>query len=233
MIKIVMAVGLALASVGCATNKNTSNYASYLDAVQKIESSKAVAKEASLMGREAQYASMLEKCTSDSCVSSVAAFKAIADTVESLAGGSGGRTPNVAAPQREPTFSEKALSWAGVLIPGATQYAGIVENNRTQRHTSDNAAAVSISQNETWANIIGSQGTAWSTALNTVAATPSISVGGNYGDTSSAGTSLTSGDGNTIGNGNGNSGRIGSDGPFDSSGDCRDGSNCTDNSGGG
>lgn len=233
MIKAIVVGLVMLAVVGCASNQNKSNYTAYLDTVQKIESNKAVAEESSRIAKSAEYSNMATNCTTSDCTATVAAFKAIADVVASLAGQNGGSSSRIAAPQREPTFSEQLLGWAGVLVPGVTQYAGIVESNRTQRHVSDNSAAVSVSQNQTWAGIIGSQGTAWSTALNTVAATPSISVGGNYGDTSSAGTSLTSGDGNTIGNGNGNSGRIGSDGPFDSSGDCRDGSNCTDNSGGG
>lgn len=223
---IALMLGFTALMAGCATTKSN-NYQAYLDSVEKIESNKAVAAEAGRMNSAATYAAMMEKCTTDACATSVAAFRAIADTVAALSGSGSGGDNGIAAPPREPSFSEQALGWASVLVPGATQWVGIVENNKTQRHTSDNAAAVSISQNDTWAGIIGTQSTAWAEALGTVAATPSINVGGNYGDTSTAGTSLTSGDDNIVGN----SGRINSDGPFDSSGDCRDSATCDADSG--
>lgn len=219
MVKVLLALML-LSVAGCATNRNSSNYAAYLDAMQKIESTKSMASETRAMSRDSQYDAMLAKCSTDSCVGQVAAFKAIADTVDSLAG-NGGKTAAVAAPQREPTFSDKALAWASVLVPGVTQYASIVENGKTQRHLSDNTATVQESQNSMWATIMSSQSESWAQ----VAAIPSVSVGGNYGDT--AGTSLTSGDGNVVGNQNNNSGRFDSNGPYDYSGDCRDTGTCS------
>lgn len=233
MSKIWMAVFAALlmaGTVGCATTKSN-NYQAYLDSVEKIESNKAVAAEAGRMNSAATYAAMMEKCTTDACATSVAAFRAIADTVAALSDGGNSRGNGIAAPPREPSIGEQALAWAGVIVPGITQWSSIVQSNKTQRHLSDNSANVSISQNETWAGIIDSQGTAWSGALGSVAATPSINVGGNYGDTSTAGTSLTSGDDNMVGDGNGNSGRYNSAGPYDSSGDCRDGGSCSDGGG--
>ena len=234
MIKAIVAGLVMLAVVGCASNQNKSNYTAYLETVQKIESNKAIAEESSRIAKSAEYSAMAAGCATSDCTATVSAFKAIADVVASLAGQNGGSSSRIAAPQREPTFSEQLLGWAGVLVPGVTQYAGIVESNRTQRHVSDNSAAVSVSQNQTWAGIIGSQGTAWSGAVHDVASTPSIVVGGNYGNTTTntAGANMVSGDNNTLGDGNGNSGRYNSAGPYDSSGDCRDAASCDDNSGG-
>ena len=235
MIKLLLAGLLALGAVGCASTNTKDNYTAYLDTVQKIESNKAVAEESSRMAKSVEYSNLAANCTTSDCAATVAAFKAISDVVASL-GGSRGNDTRIAAPPREVSFSEQALAWAGVLVPGVTQWSSIVQSNKTQRHLSDNSANVSISQNETWAGIIGSQSDAWGTALGSVAATPSIVVGGNYGDTetNTAGTALVSGNNNMLGNGNGNSGRYNSAGPYDSSGDCRDTATCSsdDNSGG-
>lgn len=221
MLKLVWAAVIALAMTGCATAPSN-NYAQYLDTIEKIESNKAVAAENSRMAKSAEYADLQAACKTGDCAATVAAFKAITDVVASLADGAGGKNSGIAAPPREVSTSEQLLGWAGVLVPGLTQWSSIVQTNETQRHLSDNNADVTISSNETWASIINGQSTAWSGAVGTVAATPSINVGGNYGDTSTAGNNLTSGDGNNVGN----SGRIGSDGPYDSSGDCRDDATC-------
>ena len=106
MIKIVLAGLLALSAVGCASNQNKSNYTAYLDTVQKIESNKAIAEESSRIAKSAEYSNMATNCTTSDCTATVAAFKAIADVVASLAGQNGGSSSRIAAPQREPTFSE-------------------------------------------------------------------------------------------------------------------------------
>ena len=222
MVKIVLASAVCMSLAACATSNNKTNYESYLTTVQQIESTKAVAAEASRISKASEYANMQAACNDSACASTVAAFKAIADVVDSLAAGSGmGNASRVAAPQREPTMSEQLLSWASILVPGATTYANIVESNKTQRRMSDNQVTQQVSQNGMWATIFEGQ----SAAL----AAPGIVVGGNYGntETNTAGTNLVSGDGNTIGNRNGNSGRQDSAGPYDYSGNCREGDrNC-------
>lgn len=225
MIKIVATGLLALMLGACASTPKYNNYQAYLNTVQSIETSKVLA-EAQV--KDTSYDELLSHCTTDTCVGYVASYKAIADITRALAAGQGGNSSiRVSAPPREQTFSDKMLAWAGVIIPGITSYANITEGSRTQRHISDNNAAVQVSQNETYASIITGQANAWAGVAGDIAATPSINVGGNYGDTNTAGTNLTSGDGNTIGTANGNSGRINSDGPYDYSGDCRDGNNCS------
>lgn len=214
MIKTIAGVLLALSLGACASNPNKTNYESYLKAVQQIETNKTVSAEAARLSKNAEYGSLISNCTSDACVSNVAAFKSLSDVVDSLSSQLAGSRSSVAAPQREPSMSEKLLGWAQILVPGITSYAGIVESNKTQRHMSDNQTQQHQSQNAMWAEI-----------FNGVNSTPSLWVGGNYGDT--AGNNLVSGDNNLIGDRNNNSGRQDAPGPWDYSGNCRDGStNC-------
>lgn len=222
MVKIMAAVVAALALAGCASTQNKNNYETYTQAVRQIEAERNAAAQAASLAKISQFGELRSNCTTDACVSQVAAFQSIADIVASLGGAN--RTTNLAAPQREPTISEQALSWASVLIPGVSTYVGITETNKTQRHLSDNQSAERISQNSMWSTIMAGQ----SSAL----AEPNVIVGGNYGNTTTttntAGNNLVSGDRNLIGDRNNNSGRQGSAGPFDNSGDCRNGdSNCT------
>lgn len=223
MLKAIAGVVLALFMAACATTNNKSNYDAYLKANIQMKSEEAMAAQTLSVAKAAQYASLRESCTTDQCVANVAAFQAIADVVASL-GGSSSRSATIAPPQREPTLSEQAMSWASVLIPGISTYVGVVETNKTQRHLSDNQAQRDVSQNQMWSDIMSSTGAAWSAA----AAQPSVVVGGNYGTTNTAGTNLVSGSSNTIGENNNNSGRITSPGPYDdNSGDCRNGDeNC-------
>jgi len=224
MIKAALGVMIAVVLAGCSTTpSNKNNYQAYLETVKQVEINQAVAKEASVVAQRTDYNDMLKACTSDNCVASVASYKAIADTVASLAGQGSNNSNRIAAPQREVTFGDRAIQWAGLLVPGSTSWAGIVETNKTQRHLSDNTSAERISQNQMWSEIVGQSNQAWST----VASSPNIVVGGNYGNTTTttntAGNNLVSGDGNVIGNRNNNSGRQDSLGPIDNSGDCRTG----------
>lgn len=227
MHKSILVLAVAAVVAGCASTNNK-NYEAYLNTVRQVESTKAVAEEASRVAKSQEYASISASCTDSACTSNVAAFKAISDLAASLGGGNN-RGVQIAAPQREPTLSEQLLGWAGIFVPGVTSYASIRETNKTQRHLSDNQASERISQNEMWGTIIGTQGTAWSTAVRDVTATPSIVVGGNYGntETNTAGNNLISGNNNLVGDRNNNSGRQDSNGPFDNSGNCRNGdANC-------
>lgn len=216
--KYIMAGLLALLLTACATSEQkANNYQAYLNTVQSIETAKAIAE---TQKSESDYDRMLSRCTTDSCVSSVASYKAIADITRSLGNG-GSDITRVAAPQREPSVSEQALAWAGVLIPGITTYTSITESNKTARNANDNSTEV-----------LNGQAAAWSSTVRSVADTPSIVVGGNYGNTTTntAGANLVSGDGNTIGDRNGNNGRQDSPGAYDYSGSCRDGdANCPSN----
>lgn len=215
MLKAIVGIVLALAMTACATTNNGRNYDKYVEATRQMQADSNIAAQASSVAKANQYAALRESCTTDACVSNVAAFQSIADIVASL-GGAGSRAPVLAAPQREPTLSEQALSWASVLIPGVSTYVGITETNKTQRHLSDNQSAERISQNDMWATIMAGQASAL--------AEPSIVVGGNYGTTNTAGTNLVSGSSNTIGENNNNSGRLTSPGPYDdNSGSCRNG----------
>ena len=217
--KIAVGIALALALSACATTNNKNNYETYLKTVQQIEANKTVSAEASRIAKSAEYAQLQEACKDSACVSNVAAFKALSDVVDSLASSQGNSSVSrVAAPQREPTFSEQLLSWASVLVPGITSYTSIHESNKTQRHLSDNQTIERQSQNDMWGSIVG-----------TIGSTPSIVVGGNYGntETNTAGTNLVSGSNNLIGDRNNNSGRQDSPGPFDdNSGDCRATNSC-------
>ena len=226
MLKALMGIVLALAMTACATTNNKSNYETYVKSTQQMHAENAVAANAASVAKAQQYAALRDNCTTDACVTNVAAFQSIADIVASL-GGAGSRTPVLAAPQREPTLSEQALSWASVLIPGVSTYVGITETNKTQRHLSDNQTAERQSQNSMWSTIFTQQ----SAAATALADKPNIVVGGNYGNTTtttnSAGNNLVSGDDNLIGDRNNNSGRQDAPGPYDNSGNCRDGdANC-------
>jgi len=217
-----LAVVAALSLAGCATTQNKTNYESYLTTQRQILADENASSQAANLAKISQYGDLRASCSTDACVSQVAAFQSISDIVTALARGNGAGTSTIAAPQREPSLSEKALAWASVLVPGASTIIGITESNKTQRHLSDNSAAIQTSQNAMWSSIIGEQASAWSEA----ASAPSLVVGGNYGTTNTAGANLVSGDGNTIGTNNFNSGRLNSAGPYDSNdGNCRDGNN--------
>ena len=91
-----------------------------------------------------KYKAMSEIAKSGDSAAKVAAVMAMAI-------GSGGSNQTVVqAPQ-----ASQALQWASILVPGLTQVAGMRYNYMGQKAASDNATALGISTNSTFAAIAG------------------------------------------------------------------------------
>lgn len=213
---VLMLVSL-LALSGCANTaakRNQDNYNSYLNAVKDMEVAKVTARATAAKASNSDYDALLARCTTDACVASVASYKAIAHVVESLANNGGNSTALVQAPQREATFGDKALAWASVFAPVVGQGYNAYQNGKTQRALSADNAALQTAQVN-----------AWSTAMQTVASTPTVSVGGNYGDT--YGNDYTGGDRSEVNNSgtlvSGNDNRVASPSTGGNGGNCNGG----------
>lgn len=214
---VLMLVSL-LALSGCANTaakRNQDNYNSYLTAVKDMEVAKVTARATAAKASNSDYDALLARCTSDACVASVASYKAIAHVVESLANNGSNSGTVIQAPQREATFGDKALAWASVFAPVVSQGYNAYQNGKTQRALSADNAALQTAQVN-----------AWSAAMQTVASTPTVSVGGNYGDT--YGNDYTGGDRSEVNNSgtlvSGNDNRVASPSTGGNGGNCNGGS---------
>ncbi|HPG95112.1 MAG TPA: hypothetical protein PLR28_11200 [Dokdonella sp.] len=194
----------ALALVaGCASRdpRPDANYAAYLDLVRTQQG----AQDALITG----IAAAASACTDSRCVEHVASVAALA------AAGGGNRAP----PQMhraEPSLGRQvALALVGQIAPLASA--------AVNWHQSDNARKTSEAQYAYMGSVLSAAvGGMASVASN---ATPSVTVGGNYGDTygdnytgrdrTDVAGPLINGDGNIVGDRNYNSGRQDSAGPYD------------------
>lgn len=202
---LLVVVLLSLAVVaGCASAPSSrSNYDAYADLVLKHQEAESAA--------ISSIATAAQACTDARCVEHVAAVAALA-----ASGGRGGST--IAPPPRELSGAEKFAQVFGSLSP----FLGTVVNGAVSWRQSDNATRQAQAQYDYL-------GTVLSTALNgmssvAISATPSITVGGNLGDTygdNYTGRDRTDVAGHlvngsaVIGDRNFNSGRQDSAGPFD------------------
>jgi hypothetical protein len=144
MIKnILIALAIAVTTVGCATNKD---YQMYAETQQKIAHAQA-------MSDTARYAALAEIAKTGDSGARVAAVMSINFGSQ---GGNGPRVQQVAPPK---TFGETALQWTSVLLPSLTNIYGITANRQVAITQSNNAAAVAKSTNDTFATMNGNMAT--------------------------------------------------------------------------
>ncbi len=202
----ILLVVLALVT-GCGASAPTrSGYDAYLQA--------SLAREQAQAQKITAFADMAKSCATDDCVKGVAF---IAGGAMIGAGGGGGSA--IAPPPREISGAEKVAAVVSAFSP----LAGTLINGAVQIHQSDNAVKQSDSQYRYLDHVLTSALDGMATTAGN--AVPSITVGGNYGDTygdnftgrdrTDVAGNLMSGDGNVVGDRNFNSGRQDSTGPFD------------------
>jgi hypothetical protein len=169
MIKnILLALTVAVTTVGCATNKD---YQLYAETQQKIA-------QANAMAETARYAALAEIAKTADPGARVAAVMSINFGSQ---GSNSPRVNQVAAPK---TFGDTALQWTSVLLPSLTQFYGISANRQVAITQSNNQAAVAKSTNDTFATMNGNMAksntdiaTAGFTAVTNVANTGITQVG--------------------------------------------------------
>jgi hypothetical protein len=138
MIKnIILALTVAVTTVGCATNKD---YQMYAETQQKIA-------QANAMAETARYAALAEIAKTADPGARVAAVMSINFGAQ---GSNSPKTNQVAAPR---TFGDTALQWTSVLLPGLTNIYGITANRHVAITQSNNQAAVAQSTNATFATM--------------------------------------------------------------------------------
>lgn len=162
----IIAIASLLALAGCGT---TEQYKMYADTQKSIA-------QANAMSETARYAALAEIAKTGDSGARVAAVMSINFGAQ---GGAGPRVQQVAPPK---TFGETALQWTSVLLPSLTNLYGISANRSIATTQSNNAAATAASTNAAMVNIANG-GAAAATAIATEglkAASPSVTVGGNY-----------------------------------------------------
>lgn len=174
-IKLLAILTASLALAGCGT---TEQYKMYADTQKSIA-------QANAMAETARYAALAEIAKTGDSGARVAAVMSINFGAQ---GGAGPRVQQVAPPK---TFGETALQWTSVLLPSVTSLYGINANKAIAVTQSNNAAATAASTNAAMVNIANGGATA-ATAIATEgfkAASPTITVGGNYNTGSNSGNS--------------------------------------------
>ena len=169
MIKnIVIALTVAVMTVGCATNKD---YQLYAETQQKIAHAQA-------MSDTARYAALAEIAKTGDSGARVAAVMSI------NFGSQSGNSPRVQQVNPPKTFGDTALQWTSILLPSLTNIYGITANRQVAVTQSNNAASVAQSTNATFATMNGNMATsntnianAGFTAVTTVANTGIAQVG--------------------------------------------------------
>lgn len=124
---------VALALTGCASQ----DYAQYSKAQTDIATARHAAD-------AAKYKAMSDIAASGDSGAKIAAVMAMA------MGQAGGAQNTIQAPQ-----ASQALQWASILVPGLTQVAGMRYSFMSQQTASNNATALGISTNTTFAGIAG------------------------------------------------------------------------------
>jgi hypothetical protein len=185
-IKLLAILAASVALVGCGT---TEQYKMYADTQKSIA-------QANAMAETARYAALAEIAKTADPGARVAAVMSINFGSQ---GGNGPRVQQVAPPK---TFGETALQWTSVLLPSVTNLYGISANRQIAITQSNNAAATAASTNSAMVNIANG-GAAAATAIANGSATavtaiategfkaasPTITVGGNYNTGSNSGNS--------------------------------------------
>jgi hypothetical protein len=144
MIKnIVIALTVAVMTVGCATNKD---YQLYAETQQKIAHAQA-------MSDTARYAALAEIAKTGDSGARVAAVMSI------NFGSQTGNSPKVQQVNPPKTFGDTALQWTSILLPSLTNIYGITANRQVAITQSNNAAAVAKSTNDTFATMNGNMAT--------------------------------------------------------------------------
>jgi hypothetical protein len=172
-IKIIAIASAAVVLAGCGTTEQYKMYA---------ETQKSIA-QANAMAETARYAALAEIAKTGDPGARVAAVMSINFGAQ---GGNGPRVQQVAPPK---TFGDTALQWTSVLLPSLTNLYGISANRSIATTQSNNAAATAASTNSAMVNIANGGATAAS-AIATEgfkAASPAITVGGNYNTGSNSG----------------------------------------------
>ena len=151
MIRIFLCLTLFILT-GCATN-----YDQYVKAQVEIDTAK--------------YGADAAKWNAMGAIA-VSGTEAAKMTALFMMGGAGGNTQAVQTQLRAPeSFGESALKWASILVPGAIQVTGILQNTRAQIHSSDNATALGISTNQAFVGMAGK--------IQAPAANVTTTIGGN------------------------------------------------------
>lgn len=132
--KTFLAFFLAVLLSGCASN----DYAQYTATQQAIAVSKSQAD-------AARYQALATIAATGTDTARVAAVMALA-----MGGGQATAPPQIAAPA-----PNAALQWASLLVPAVTQVAGMRYQHLSQQVQSNNATALGISTNQTFAGIAG------------------------------------------------------------------------------
>ena len=144
MIKnIVIALTVAVMTVGCATNKD---YQLYAETQQKIAHAQA-------MSDTARYAALAEIAKTADPGARVAAVMSI------NFGSQSGNSPRVQQVNPPKTFGDTALQWTSILLPSLTNIYGITANRQVAVTQSNNAASVAQSTNATFATMNGNMAT--------------------------------------------------------------------------
>jgi len=186
MKKLALITVALLALTGCATNKD---YQLYAETQQKIAQAQA-------MSETARYAALAEIAKTADPGARVAAVMSI------NFGSQGSNSPRVNQVAPPKTFGDTALQWTSVLLPSLTNIYGITANRQVAITQSNNAAATAASTNSAMVNIANG-GAAAATAIANGSATavtaiategfkaasPTITVGGNYNTGSNSGNS--------------------------------------------
>jgi hypothetical protein len=169
----IIAIASAFVLAGCGT---TEQYKMYADTQKSIA-------QANAMAETARYAALAEIAKTGDPGARVAAVMSINFGSQ---GGNGPRVQQVAPPK---TFGDTALQWTSVLLPSLTNLYGISANRSIATTQSNNAAATAASTNAAMVNIANG-GAVAATAIATEglkAASPAITVGGNYNTGSNSG----------------------------------------------
>jgi len=168
---VIATVGLA----GCATNND---YRLYAETQQRIAQAQA---QAHATAETARYAALAEIAKNGDATSRVAAAMSLSLSNGQAAGQSIMKPMPVNPPV---SFSDKALQWTSVLLPGVTSLYGINANRQVAITQSNNQAAVAQSTNATFATMNSNMATsntaianAGFTAVTNVANTGIAQVG--------------------------------------------------------
>lgn len=193
---------------GCNSAPTKSNYEAYAEAQKAQADAQATAINS--------LSAAASACGDDRCVEHVVSMAALASVKNGAGSGSG-----LAGPPREPSGAEKFAAIVGALSP----LLGNAITGAVTWHQSDNAVKQSDAQYRYLDHVLTSALDGMATTAGN--AVPSITVGGNLGDTygdnftgrdrTDVAGNLANGNGNVFGDRNFNSGRQDAPGPFEGS----------------
>lgn len=136
MKNFLISAAACLALVGC------SSAGDYYRSVEASNAHNVALAKAHAEAETVRYGALMKIAASGDATAQVAAAMALAMS------GQGNRNLQAAIAQPQPS---EALQWASVLIPGVTQGLGIYYNAKTSMNASDNATALGINTNGTFA----------------------------------------------------------------------------------